>query len=35
VLDKVAAAGLPLGEDMSGHPSMGNYMDEGYRVITF
>ncbi len=35
VLDKVAAERLPLGDDMSGHPSLAKYIDEGYLVITF
>lgn len=35
VLDQVIAEGLPLGDDMSGHPSLGKYMDEGYQLITF
>lgn len=35
VLDAVKAEGLTLLGDMSGHPSMGKYIDEGYEVITF
>ena len=27
--------GLTLLGDMSGHPSVGRYLDEGYRVLTF
>lgn len=35
VLDAVQAAGLPLLDDMSGHPSMAAYADKGYTIITF
>ncbi len=28
-------AGLPILGDMSGHPSMAKYMDEGFTIITF
>ncbi|WFS61960.1 DsrE family protein [Pseudodesulfovibrio thermohalotolerans] len=35
VLDAVKASGLPLLDDMSGHPSMAAYMDKGYTVLTF
>ncbi|QGY39278.1 cytoplasmic protein [Pseudodesulfovibrio cashew] len=34
-LDAVKASGLPLLDDMSGHPSMAAYMDRGYTIITF
>ncbi len=34
-LEAAKAEGLPLVGDMSGHPSMGSYIDEGYVVITF
>ena len=34
-LDSAVAQGLTLGEDMSGHPSIGQYLADGYRVITF
>lgn len=34
-LDAVAAAGLPLLDDMNGHPSMAAYVDKGYTIITF
>jgi len=27
--------GLPLGDEMGGHPSMAAYMEQGYEVITF
>ena len=29
------AAGLPLIGEMKGHPSMGAFLEEGYRIITF
>lgn len=32
---EVEAAGVPLIGDMSGHPSMGSYMDAGWQVVTF
>ena len=35
VLDAVEAAGLPIVDDMSGHPSMTRYMDLGYEVLIF
>ncbi len=35
VLQAVEAEGLPLLGDMSGHPSMAAYMEEGFRIITF
>ena len=31
----VQDAGVPLIGDMNGHPSMGTYLDAGYRIITF
>lgn len=34
-LEAAKAEGLPLGEDMSGHPSMGAYLADGFRIITF
>jgi hypothetical protein len=34
-LDAGKAEGLAELGDMSGHPSMARYMNEGYRVITF
>ncbi len=34
-LEAVQAQGLPLLEDMSGHPSLGRYLQEGYTIITF
>ncbi|MGC8657731.1 MAG: DsrE family protein [Desulfomonilaceae bacterium] len=35
VLDAVVAEGLPLADNMSGHPSLGDYLEEGYQIITF
>lgn len=35
VLDAVKEAGIPLLDDMSGHPSMSNYMIRGYTILTF
>ena len=34
-LDGVKAQGLPLGNNMNGHPSLAQYIDQGYQVITF
>ena len=34
VLEAAEAEGLTLKGDMSGHPSMGLYLEEGYQVIT-
>ncbi len=35
VLATVLAEGLPLLDDMGGHPGMAAYMERGYAVITF
>lgn len=35
VMESVEASGLPLLDDMMGHPSMTAYTDKGYSVITF
>lgn len=35
VLQIIEAAGLPFLEGMSGHPSMAEWMEEGYEIITF
>lgn len=35
VLDAVKEAGLPLLDDMSGHPSISGYIAKGYDVLTF
>jgi hypothetical protein len=34
-LESAKEQGLELCAEMSGHPAMGRYMDEGYTVITF
>ncbi len=34
-LEEVIAEGLPLADEMSGHPSLAKYIEEGYNVITF
>ena len=34
-LDAVIEQNLKLGNDMSGHPSMTQYIDDGFTVITF
>lgn len=35
VLDAVKAQQLPLGADLSGHPGMRQYLEQGYEIITF
>lgn len=35
VLEYNAQCGIPLSEEMSGHPAMGRYIQEGYTIITF
>ena len=35
VLEAVEQEGLPLLRDMSGHPGMSHYLQEGYEIITF
>jgi hypothetical protein len=35
VLEAVKAEGLPLVDEMSGHPSMARYVNEGYEVLNF
>ena len=35
VLAAVEAEGLPLVDEMSGHPSLARYIEAGYEVITF
>ena len=35
VMEEVKASGLPLLDDMSGHPSMAAYIEKGYTIITF
>lgn len=34
VLEYNESVGIPLKDDMEGHPSMSAYVNEGYRVIT-
>jgi hypothetical protein len=34
-IEPIEKEGIPLIGEMSGHPSMGAFMDEGYEVITF
>ncbi len=34
-VDAVQEQGIPLIGEMSGHPSMGEFMDKGYTIITF
>ncbi|MCF8130511.1 MAG: cytoplasmic protein [Deltaproteobacteria bacterium] len=34
-LEAAKEQGLPLLDDMSGHPSMSAYRDKGYEIITF
>lgn len=34
VVEAVENEGLPLLDDMFGHPSMGAFLEKGYRVIT-
>jgi hypothetical protein len=35
VLDAVKEEGITLLEEMSGHPSMAHYREQGFEVITF
>ena len=35
VTEAVEAEGLPLVADISGHPSMGKFIDAGFEIITF
>jgi len=34
-LQEAESQGLPLLDDMSGHPGMGRFMDAGFDIITF
>lgn len=34
-LDSAKAEGLPIVGDMSGHPAMSKYLNDGYSIITF
>ena len=33
-LDAVGEQGLPVCDEMNGHPSLGRYMEEGFHIIT-
>jgi hypothetical protein len=35
VLEEIQKAGLPLLDDMSGHPGMANYIEQGFEIINF
>ena len=35
VFDTVQSEGIPLLSEMSGHPSMARYREEGFEIITF
>lgn len=35
VLEAVEAAGLPIADEMAGHPSIRRYMEAGYEIVTF
>lgn len=35
VLEEIQKAGLPLLDDMSGHPGMAKYIEQGYAIINF
>jgi len=35
VLDKIEKIGLPLLDDMSGHPGMVKYIEDGFEVLNF
>lgn len=35
VLEYNAQCGIPFSEEMSGHPAMSRYIQEGYTIITF
>lgn len=34
VLDYNTTCGIPLGDDMNGHPSMAAFIDQGFRILT-
>ena len=34
-LDEARAQGLPILEDMSGHPGMAGFRERGYEIVTF
>ena len=35
VIEGIKAEGMELLRDMSGHPGMAHYMEQGYKIITF
>ncbi len=35
VLENIKKEGLPLLDDMSGHPGMAKYIEQGYEIINF
>ncbi len=35
VLEAVETEGLPIADEMSGHPSLARYVEAGYELITF
>ena len=35
VLEKIEKIGLPLLDDMSGHPGMTKYIEQGYEILNF
>ena len=34
-IDSARSQGIPLLDDMAGHPGFSRYMDEGFQIITF
>ncbi len=34
-LEAAQAQGLPIGAEMSGHPSLAPYLEAGYQIVTF
>jgi hypothetical protein len=34
VLDYVSEIGIPISDEMTGHPAMGRYIEHGYEIIT-
>jgi hypothetical protein len=35
VLEDIKKEGLPLLDDMSGHPGMAKYIEQGFEIINF
>ncbi len=35
VIEEVRAAGIPLLDDMQGHPSIARFLEQGYEIMTF